>query len=207
MSRRQEILSRVLDPNVALILAMLGLLGLYVEMTYPGLIIPGVVGGISLILALYAFNLLPVNWAGAALILLAIAMFVLEATVTSHGILAMGGIAAMMAGGLMLVDGPIPQLRIQFATTLAVTLPLAVITVFLVRLVYVSHKEKSTVGEEGMVGKRGVAKTDIHTSGKVLVHGEIWNASSKNPIPSGSNVRVVKVQGLKLEVEPWNNSH
>ncbi|MBI4475212.1 MAG: nodulation protein NfeD [Acidobacteria bacterium] len=207
MNARQRLLSRVLNPNIALILMLFGLLGLYVEITHPGLILPGVVGAISLILALFAFNVLPVNWTGAALILLAIALFVLEATVTSHGILALGGIVAMVVGALMLVEGPIPQLRIHFATTLAVAIPLAFITVFLVRLVYLSHQRKSTTGEEGMIGKLGVAKTDIHNSGKVLVHGEYWNAYSQTPIPAGANVRVVKLQGLKLEVEPWTNSH
>ena len=202
MSPRQKILSRVLDPNLALILALAGLLGLYVEVTHPGMVLPGVIGGISLILALFAFNMLPVNWAGAALILLAIVLFVLEATVTSHGILALGGIVAMIAGGLMLVEGPIPQLRIRFSTTLAVAIPVAGITVMLVRLVYLSHRRKSITGEEGMIGEEGTAKTDIHNDGKVLVHGEYWNASSNRPIPAGTRVRVVKVQGLKIEVEP-----
>src|ERR1043166_6143531 len=182
MNPRQRILSRVLDPNLALILALAGLLGLYVEITHPGMVLPGVIGGISLILALFAFNMLPVNWAGAALILLAIVLFVLEATVTSHGILALGGIVAMVAGGLMLVQGPIPQLRIRFSTTLAVAIPLALITVVLVRLVYLSHRKKSITGEQGMVGEEGTAKTDIHNHGKVLVHGEYWNASSDRPI-------------------------
>ena len=202
MNSRQRILSRVLDPNLALILALAGLLGLYVEVTHPGMVLPGVIGGISLILALFAFNMLPVNWAGAALILLAIVLFVLEATVTSHGILALGGIVAMIAGGLMLVEGPIPQLRIRFSTTLAVAVPLALITVVLVRLVYLSHRRKSVTGGQGMIGEEGTAKTDIHNDGKVLVHGEYWNASSDRPIPAGARVRVVRVQGLKIEVEP-----
>jgi membrane-bound serine protease (ClpP class) len=201
MTARQRILSRVLDPNLALILALAGLLGLYVEVTHPGLVLPGVIGGISLILALFAFNMLPVNWAGAALIFLAIVLFVLEATVTSHGILAIGGIVAMIAGGLMLVEGPIPQLRIRLSTTLAVAFPLAIITIVLVRLVYLSHRRKSTTGEEGMIGEEGVAKTEVHKEGKVFVHGEYWNAFSDRPIPAGTRVRVVKVQGLKIEVE------
>jgi membrane-bound serine protease (ClpP class) len=171
------------------------------EITHPGLIAPGVLGAISLILALFAFNMLPVNWAGAALIILAIVLFVLEATITSHGILAIGGILAMIAGGLMLVEGPIPQLRIRLSTTLAVAFPVAVITIVLVRLVYLSHGRKSIVGEEGMIGEEGVAKTDIHQEGKVLVHGEYWSASSDRPIPTGAHVRVVRVHGLKVEVE------
>ena len=201
MTGRQKLLSRIVDPNLALVLALAGLLGLYVEITHPGLILPGVVGSISLILALFAFNMLPVNWAGAALILLAIVLFVLEATVTSHGILAIGGIIAMIVGGLMLVQGPIPQLRVRLLTTVIVSIPLAIITVFLVRLVYLSQKRKSIVGEEGMVGEAGVAKTEVHTGGKVLVHGEYWNAFSERPIPAGARVRIVKVDGLKIEVE------
>jgi membrane-bound serine protease (ClpP class) len=201
MTSRQRILSRVLDPNVAFILALAGLLGLYVEVTHPGLIAPGVLGAICLILALFAFNMLPVNWAGAALILLAVVLFVLEATVTSHGILAIGGIFSMVAGGLMLVEGPIPQMRIRLSTTIGAALPLAVITVVLVRLVLLSHRRKSSVGEEGMIGEVGVAKTDVHQDGKVLVHGEYWNASAERPIPAGTRVRVVKVHGLRIEVE------
>jgi len=202
MTGRQRILSRVLDPNLALVLALAGLLGLYVEITHPGMVLPGVIGGISLILALFAFNMLPVNWAGAALILLAIVLFVLEATVTSHGILALGGIVAMIAGGLMLVEGPIPQLRIRLSTTLAVALPLSIITVVLVRLVFLSHRTKSITGGEGMIGEQGIAKTEIHNEGKVHVHGEYWNAFSNRPIPAGARVRVVRVQGLRVEVEP-----
>jgi membrane-bound serine protease (ClpP class) len=203
MTTRQRVLSRVLDPNLALILALAGLLGIYLELTHPGFIFPGVFGAISFILALFAFNMLPVNWAGAALILLAIVLFVMEATVTSHGILALGGIVSMIAGGLMLVEGPIPQLRIRLSTTLAVTFPIAAITVFMVRLVYLSHRRKSVTGEEGMLGEAGIAKTNIHAEGKVLVHGEYWNASSDQPIPKGSRVRVVKVEveGLKVEVK------
>jgi membrane-bound serine protease (ClpP class) len=201
MTDRQKILSHVLDPNLALILALVGLVGLYLEVTHPGLIAPGVFGAICLILALYAFNMLPVSWAGALLILLAIVLFVLEATVTSHGILAIGGIIAMIAGGLMLVEGPIPQLRVRLSTTIGVAFPFAIITVVLVRLVYLSHRRKSIVGEEGMIGEVGVAKTDVHEEGKVLVRGEWWNASADRPIPAGAHVRVIKAQGLKIEVE------
>jgi membrane-bound serine protease (ClpP class) len=202
MTTRQKILSRVLDPNLALILALAGLLGIYLEVTHPGFILPGVFGAISLILALFAFNMLPVNWAGAALILLAIVLFTLEGTVTSHGILALGGIISMIAGGLMLVQGPIPQLRVHLSTTLAVTFPIAIIIVVLVRLVVISYRRKAVTGEEGMLGEAGVAQTDIFDGGKVFVRGEYWNASSPHLIPAGSRVRVVKVEGLKVEVEP-----
>jgi membrane-bound serine protease (ClpP class) len=201
MTTRQKILSRVLDPNLALILALVGLLGIYLEVTHPGFVLPGVVGAISLILALFAFNMLPVNWTGAVLIILAIVLFVLEATVTSHGVLALGGIVAMIFGGLMLVEGPIPQLRVRLSTALAVTFPIAVITVVLVRLVYLSSRRKAVTGEEGMLGESGVAKTDIYSDGRVFVRGEYWNASADHLIPAGSRVRVVKVEGLKVQVE------
>ncbi len=206
MTARQRVLSGVLNPNVALILGLLGLLCLYIEMTHPGMILPGVVGAISLVLALFAFNILPVNWSGALLILVALTLFVLEATVTSHGILALGGCIAMIFGALMLVEGPIPQLRINLGTTLAVTIPVAAITVFLVRLVVLSHRHKSVTGEQGMVGEVGIAKSDIRDEGKVLVHGEYWNAFSAAPIAAGSKVRVVNVHGLKVEVEAEKES-
>jgi len=201
MTTRQRILSRVLNPNLAFILALVGLIGMYVEITHTGMILPGVLGAISLVLALFAFNLLPVNWTGVALILLAIGLFALEATMTSHGILALGGIASMIAGAVMLVQGPIPQLRIQLSTALAVTIPAAVIMVFLVRLVYLSRQRKSIVGADSMIGEEGIAKSDINPEGRVLVHGEYWNASSEKPIPAGSKIRVRKVHGLKVEVE------
>jgi membrane-bound serine protease (ClpP class) len=198
---REKLLSRVLDPNLALLLALGGLVGLYIELTHPGLIAPGVIGAISLILALYAFNMLPVNWAGAALIILAIVLFVMEGTIASHGVLAIGGIIAMIAGGLMLVNGPIPQLQVHFSTVVAIAIPLAVITVVLVRLVVMSRRRKSVVGPQSMVGEVGVAANEVHDQGKVMVRGEYWNAHSDRPIPAGTRVRVIKVDGLKIEVE------
>lgn len=201
MSLRQQLLSRVLNPNVALVLALVGIVGIYVEVSAPGLVLPGVIGAISLVLALFSFNLLPLNWTGAALILVAITLFVLEATVTSHGILALGGIVSMVWGALMLVEGPIPQLRIQLSTTLAVAIPLGLISVFLVRLAYLSHARKSVTGSQGMIGETGVAITVIHGDGKVMVHGEYWNALSKTPIAAGSRVRVISMQGLQIDVE------
>ena len=201
MTSRQKLLSAIMNPNIALILGLLGLVGLYLEITNPGMIFPGVIGGISLILALFAFNLLPINFTGVLLIVLAICLFVVEATVASHGILAMGGIVAMVSGGLMLVDGPIPQLRIQLSTVLAVAIPLALITVFLVRLVFLSHREKAATGRSGMLGSAGTTSTKVFEKGKVFVHGEYWMAYSKTPIPKGSKIHVVQVDGLKLEVE------
>jgi len=201
MTARQRLLSRVLDPNIALILALLGMICLYVEITHPGMVLPGVIGAISIVLALFAFNLLPVNWTGAVLILIAITLFVLEATMSSHGVLALGGSVAMVFGALMLVEGPIPQLRIHLSTTLAVTIPVSLITVFMVRLVIASHHRKAVTGEQGMIGEQGVAVSDVHREGKVLVHGEYWNAGSAAPIAAGSKIRVVNVHGLRVQVE------
>lgn len=201
MTARQRLLSMIMNPNIALVLGLVGLIGLYLEITHPGIIFPGVIGSISLLLALYAFNVLPVNLTGVLLILLAIALFVVEATVPSSGVLAMGGVVAMVAGGLMLVDGPIPQLRIQLGTVLALALPMAVITVFLVRLVFVAHRKKSVTGSSGMIGEVGTASTDIHETGKVMVHGEYWSAYSTVPIGKGKRIHVLGVEGLRLEVE------
>ena len=202
MTSRQRLLSMIMNPNIALVLGLLGMLGLYLEITSPGMIFPGVIGGISLILALFAFNLLPINLTGVLLIALAITgLFVVEATVPSHGVLAMGGIVAMIAGGLMLVEGPIPELQIQLPTVLSVALPLALITVFLVRLIVLSHRKKAVTGRAGIVGSVGTAVTEIFKEGKVLLAGEYWRAHSRTPISQGSKIRVLQIDGLNLEVE------
>jgi membrane-bound serine protease (ClpP class) len=201
MTPRQKLLSWIMNPNIAFILGAIGLLGLYIEVTHPGLILPGVAGGISLILALFAFSVLPINFSGVALILLAIVLFVLEAKITSHGILTIGGILAMVVGGLMLVEGPIPELTIHLSTVLAVALPLALITVFLLRLVLQAHRTKSATGDAWILGQAGTAITEIRKSGKVLVQGEVWNAWSRNTIPQGAWIRTVGLEGLLLEVQ------
>jgi len=206
MSTRQQLLSRTMDPNIAFNLGLIGLACIYLEVTHPGMILPGVAGAICLILSLFAFNLLPVNWAGAALIVLAIVLFGLEATITSHGVLGIGGIFSMIAGAMMLVEGPIPELRIHLATTIAVTIPVAFIMIFLVRLAVTSRRLKTITGGEGMIGEVGIAKSNVFTDGKVFVHGEYWNASSESTIPEGAPIRVVKVQGLKLQVEEEKRS-
>jgi membrane-bound serine protease (ClpP class) len=190
-----------MNPNIAFILGAIGLLGLYIEVTHPGLILPGVAGGISLILALFAFTVLPINLTGVALILLAIVLFVAEAKITSHGVLTVGGILAMVMGGLMLVEGPIPELTIHLSTVLAVAVPLALITVFLLRLVLQAHRTKSTTGDAWILGQEGTAITEIRKSGKVLVQGEVWNAWSRNTIPQGAWIRTVGIEGLLLEVQ------
>jgi membrane-bound serine protease (ClpP class) len=200
MSRRQRVLAKALNPNIALVLGLIGLMGLYIEFTQPGLILPGVVGALCLFLALVALNILPVNALGVALIIAALVLFVLEAKVTSYGLLAALGIAAMVFGSLILIDSPIPELRVRLSTAVGMALPFAAITVFLMRLVILAHRNKSVSGEEGLLTETGVALTDIDGEGKVRVHGEIWQASSEMPISAGTQVKVLAVEGMKVRV-------
>lgn len=202
MTLRQRFLDKILNPNIALILGALGVLGLYVEFSHPGLIFPGVGGAIALVLALFAFHLLPINYVGVILILLAIVMFILEAKITSHGILAVGGILSGVIGSLILIDSPLPELQIHKVTALSVFLPLALITIFLLRLVLIARRHKAVTGEQGMVGLEGVAHTNVEVTGKVYVRGEYWNARSVEPIEKGCRVIVAAVEGLTLIVRP-----
>ncbi|MFN8007613.1 MAG: nodulation protein NfeD [Terriglobia bacterium] len=201
MSPRQKLLTKILDPNIAIILGIIGLMGLYVEFTHPGFILPGVLGGLCLFLALVALNILPINLLGVVLIICAVVLFVLEAKVTSYGIFAILGVVAMVLGSLILINAPIPEMKVRLATAIGVTLPFAGITIFLMRLVIVSHRKKSVTGEEGMVGELGLALTDILDDGKVHVHGEIWQAHSSSPIRTGDRIKVLAVSGMKLKVE------
>jgi membrane-bound serine protease (ClpP class) len=200
MSLRQRVLAKALNPNIALILGLVGLMGLYIEFTQPGLILPGVAGGLCLFLALVALSILPVNALGGAFIIAAIVLFVLEAKITSHGLLAALGIASMVFGSLILIDSPLPELRVRLSTAVGITLPFAAITVFLMRLVILAHRNKSVGGEEGLLTETGVALTDIDGEGKIRVHGEIWQANSETPISAGEQVKVLAVDGMKLRV-------
>lgn len=202
LSLRQRTLLPLTDPSLAFMLLILGLVGIYIEFTHPGLIFPGVAGGIVVIVSLMALSLLPINWAGAALILLGLGCFILEATITSGGILATGGVIAMVLGTVLLIDTEVPELSIGWGTAIAVTLPFALITVFLLRLAVQSFRYKVATGAEAMVGEVGIAKTDIHAEGQVFVHSEWWNAQSEQPISSGAKVRIVGVDGLLLNVAP-----
>jgi membrane-bound serine protease (ClpP class) len=204
MTTRQRFLDKVLNPNIALVLGAMGILGLYVEFSHPGLIFPGVAGAIAFVLALFAFHLLPINYVGVILILLAVVLFVLEAKITSHGILALGGILSGVIGSLILVDSPIPELQIHKWTALSVFLPLAIITVFLLRLVLIARKQKALTGEQGMMGLEGIAHTKIDPVGKVYVRGEYWNATAQEPIEQGHSVIVTAIEGLKLRVRQKN---
>ena len=200
MSLRQRVLAKALNPNFALILGLVGLMGLYIEFTQPGLILPGVAGGICLFLALVALSILPVNALGVAFIITALVLFVLEAKITSHGLLAALGIASMVFGSLILIDSPLPELRVRLSTAVGISLPFAAITVFLMRLVILAHRNKAVSGEEGLLTETGIALTDIDQEGKIRVHGEIWQASSETPITAGEQVKVLAVDGMKLRV-------
>jgi membrane-bound serine protease (ClpP class) len=190
-----------MDPNIAFLVLAIGALSLYAEFNHPGAIIPGVVGVIFILLTLFALNLLPTRYASLALIGLAFVLFALEAKFVSHGILTIGGIVALTLGGLLLVDGPIPEMRVRLLTSLAVSLPFGLITAFLMSIAWRARRNKIATGSQGIIGELGVARTDLFPSGKVFVHGELWNAHSTKPVHSGSQIRVVAIRQLELEVE------
>jgi membrane-bound serine protease (ClpP class) len=201
-SLRERLLSWIMDPNVAFILFALGGLALWAEFNHPGAVIPGVVGMISILLAVFALNLLPTRFAAVALLIAAFVLFALEAKFGTHGVLGVGGIVCLVLGGLFLVDGPIPQMRVHLFTALSVGIPVGVIAVFLATLVMKARNLHVTTGSEGMIGELGVARTQLEPEGKVFVHGELWNATSMAPIAAGSRVRVARVDGLRVVVEP-----
>jgi membrane-bound serine protease (ClpP class) len=204
LSSRQKFLARIVQPDVFFVLLILGVLGLYTEFTHPGVIAPGVIGGICLILALYAMQFLPVNLAGLLLILLALAFFILEAKMPSHGVLALGGVVSMFLGAIFLIRSPLTSGGVSAGVALAATLPFALLTVFLMRLVLRSRKWKSVTGKEELIGAQGVAiaRLPAGAEGMVRVHGELWQAESTQPVDEGKTVRILRVDGLKLYVEP-----
>ncbi len=201
-SLRQRFIAAIADPNLALALLVIGALAIYVEFSNPGLIAPGVIGAILLLLALSALSVLPINWLGAALMLAAITMFVLEAKYPSHGVLAIGGTIAMILGAVTLINSPQPEMRIHWSTAIAVSLPFAAITVMLASLAMRAHRNKVETGAEGMIGETGSAITELAPEGKVFVHGEYWNAVSLRPAPAGARIIVTAIKDLKLTVEP-----
>ena len=202
MTLKQKILDRLMDPNVAFVLLAVGLLSLYVEFNHPGAVLPGTVGVIFILLAAFALNLLPVRFAALALIATAFILFALEAKFASHGVLTTGGIVLLTLGGLLLVDAPIPEMRVRFLTAFAVSAPLGLITAFLMTLALKARRNKVVTGVQGLIGEVGVAQSDLAPQGKVFVHGEIWNAISATPVAVGARVVVRKVDGLQLEVVP-----
>jgi membrane-bound serine protease (ClpP class) len=201
MTLRQRILDFLLDPNIAFLVLAVGALALYAEFNHPGAVVPGVVGVIFILLALFALNLLPTRYAAFTLILAAFVLFILEAKFATHGILGLGGIACLTLGGLLLVDGPIPELRVKLWTALGVSIPLGVITVFLMTIALRARRNKVVTGEQGLIGAVGEARTDLDPEGKVFVLGELWNARAASRVGMGDHVVVRKVEGLELEVE------
>jgi membrane-bound serine protease (ClpP class) len=201
MTLRQRILDFLLDPNIAFIVLAIGALALYAEFNHPGAIIPGVVGVVFILLALFALNLLPTRYAAFTLIIAAFVLFILEAKFATHGILGIAGIACLTLGGLLLVDGPIPQMRVKIWTALGVSIPLGVITVFLMSIALKARRNKVVTGVAGLIGAIGEARTDLDPEGKVFVLGELWNAHAPSRVGMGDHVIVRKVEGLELEVE------
>ncbi len=204
LSSRQKFLARIVEPDVFFILLIVGVLGLYTEFTHPGVVAPGVIGGICAVLALYAMQLLPVNAAGLLLIVLALALFILEAKFASHGVLLLGGIVSMLLGAMFLVRSPLVPGGVSIGVALAATLPFAFLTVFLMRLVLKSRSWKTQTGREELLGEEGTVTTRIPagSEGMIRVHGELWRACSKQEVPEQAAVRVVAVNGLTLDVEP-----
>jgi membrane-bound serine protease (ClpP class) len=204
LSTRQRFLSRIVQPDIVFVLLILGVLGLYTEFTHPGVIAPGVIGGICIILALYALNFLPVNLAGLFLILLALAFFILEAKMPSHGVLAVGGVISMFLGAIFLIRSPLTPGGVSVGVALAGTIPFAILAMVLTRLVLRSRKWKTATGKEELIGSNGVVTSALQpgVEGMVRVHGELWRAESAQPVVEGKTVRVTRVEGLKLYVEP-----
>lgn len=205
MSAREKFLDRIVQPDAFFILLLVGVLGLYAEFTHPGMFAPGVIGGIAIVLALFAMHMLPVNFAGLVLILLALILFVLEAKFPTHGILGIGGAIAMLLGALMLIRSPITGGGVHLSTALAVTIPVALIVIFLMRLVLRSFRWKQSTGSEQLVGSEGQMMEPVESAGAkgmVLIHGELWRACAGEAIPKGTRVRVSRVDGLTLTVEP-----
>ena len=202
MNWRQRLLSAIAHPNIAYILLSLGTLGLTIELWSPGAVLPGVVGGLSLLLAFFALQILPVNYAGMALIVFGLGLLVLEVKVTSFGLLSVGGIVSLILGSMMLIDSPSPELRVSMRVILPITLSLAAITIFLVRLAVAAQLQPAHTGDAGMLNSVGEAITALEPGhdGQVRTHGEIWRARTAEPIARGDRIRVSAVDGLVLTV-------
>jgi membrane-bound serine protease (ClpP class) len=199
---RQKVLSAIADPNIALFLLVLGALGIYAEFSQPGLIAPGVAGAMLVLLGLTAMALFPIDWLGAALMLLGLTFLALEAKFATHGVLTAGGAIALFAGSLLLIDTNIPALRISWITALAVTVPFALITSFLVSIAVRARRNKTATGREAMLGETAVAVGALDPAGTVMVRGEYWKAESTTPISPSEKVTIVVMHGLTLKVEP-----
>jgi membrane-bound serine protease (ClpP class) len=206
MTLKQHILAYIMNPNVAFILLAIGALALYAEFNHPGAVVPGTVGVVFVLLSIFALNLLPTRFAAVVLIFASFALFALEAKFATHGVLAMGGIATLTLGGLLLVDAPIPEMKVHLLTALAVSIPIGIITVFLMSIALKARANKVVTGAQGLLGEIAFAQTALSPLGKVFIHGEIWNAVSSNPVLPGQPVIVRQVDGLQLRVDPAPSS-
>jgi membrane-bound serine protease (ClpP class) len=198
---REEILDRLTDPNLAVLVLMVGGLLIYVEFNTPGTIIPGTLGTILVLLALFGLNLLPVRYTSVMLLVAAFALLILEAHFASHGVLATAGILSLVIGALTLVDGPIPELRVHLATALSAGLAFGLITVFLLRLALRARRSKFRMGGDAMIGQIAVVTQPLAPTGQVMVNGELWQAESATPAALGEQVRVQGLRDLTLLVE------
>ena len=202
MTLKERILDVLMNGDFAFLLLAIGILALYIEFNHPGAVIPGTVGVVFILVAAFALNLLPTRFAALGLILGAFVLFAAEAKFVSHGVLTAGGIVLLTLGGLLLVDAPIPEMRVHLATALAVSVPLGIITAFLMSIALKARRNKVVTGEQGLVGETGVAQTALSPQGKVFVHGELWDAVALSPVPIGQLVVVRRIDGLTLQVEP-----
>ena len=202
MTLKERILDTLMDPNIAFLLLAIGALALYVEFNHPGAVIPGTVGVVFILVAAFALNFLPTRFAALVLILGAFALFAAEAKFASHGVLTIGGIALLTLGGLLLVDSPIPEMRVHLLTALAISIPFGLITAFLMTIALKARRNKVVTGAQGLVGETGVAQTALSPLGKVFVHGELWDAIASSSLPPGQLVVVRKIDGLVLQVDP-----
>ncbi len=198
---RTKILKTISNPNIAYILMMIGLAGLYFELSHPGAIFPGVIGAICLILAFFAMQTLPVNYAGILLIVLAIIFFIMEMKIASYGLLSVAGIVALLLGSMMLFKGSSADMKLSWSVLLPTIILISGFFVFVAGLVFRAQISKPTTGSRGLIGEIGIVKQALAPEGKVFVHGELWNATSTEPIEENIKVRVVNVARLMLEVE------
>jgi len=201
MSWRYRFLDIISNPSIAYILLMLGIYGIFFELSTPGAILPGVVGGIFLILAFYALHMLPINFAGLALILFSFILFIAEIKVVSHGLLAVGGVISLLLGSLMLIENPTEYMRISLSVIIPAVLVSAAFFIFAIAKAVKARLTKPTTGMEGLIGETGIATTPITPEGKVSIHGEFWDAISDQNIERGEKVQVIGVTNLKLKVK------
>jgi membrane-bound serine protease (ClpP class) len=203
---KEEIMGFIMNPDIAFILLVVGAFALYAEFNHPGAVWPGTVGVVFILLAIFALHLLPIRFAAVVLIFASFVLFALDAKFGAHGALAIGGIVTLVIGALLLVDSPIPEMRVKLLTALAVSIPLGVITVFLMTVALRARANKVVTGAEGLIGEVGIAQTALAPAGKIVVHGELWDAVASSNVSAGEKVVVQKVIGLELKVDPTHEN-